>query len=230
MKKYIKRNQILITALAVMIAVAGYLSFREKRSVDKNASMTAEVLDDDSYVLDLSEEELSYMGYGEETAETSGEVAQNADVTESYVAAAEFAESETADLTEEDMIPGEAVFTNGTAITTLSGAKLLKEQTRAKNKETLLEIINNQSIEEAAKTEAVNAMVASTKTAEKEMAAEILLEAKGFKGAVVSVTDDSADVCIVAESLDDAKRAQIEDIVARKTNVEPEKIVITNIW
>ena len=53
MKKYIKRNQILITALAVMIAVAGYLSFREKRSVDKNASMTAEVLDDDSYVLDL---------------------------------------------------------------------------------------------------------------------------------------------------------------------------------
>ena len=40
-------------------------------------------------------------------------------------------------------VPGEAVFTSSTGVTSLAGAKLQKEQTRAKNKETLLDIINN---------------------------------------------------------------------------------------
>ena len=60
----------------------------------------------------------------------------------------------------------------------LSDAKLLKEQTRAKNKETLLEIINSAEVSDEQKQAAIDSMVQMTAIAEKEAAAEILLEAR----------------------------------------------------
>ena len=98
--------------------------------------------------------------------------------------------------------------------------KLLKEQTRAKNKETLLQIIGNDGLSDAQKQDAVDSMVELTVIAEKESAAEILLEAKGFSGVVVSIADDMADVVVSAATLNDVQRAQIEDIVKRKTGID----------
>jgi len=54
-----------------------------------------------------------------------------------------------------------------------------------------------------------------------------LLEAKGFKNVVVNLTGETADVVIPEAELSDAQRAQIEDIVKRKTGIAPENIVIT---
>ena len=125
--------------------------------------------------------------------------------------------------------PGEAVFTSSSSLDTLSGAKLMKEQVRAKNKETLMEIINNVNISEEQKQEAVDGMIALTDIAEKETAAEILLEAKGFEDVVVSITDGMVDVVVNTVDLTEAQRAQIEDIVIRKTGIEAENIVISTI-
>jgi len=126
-------------------------------------------------------------------------------------------------------MPGEAVYTSTQAVSSLAGVKLIKEQTRAKNKETLLEIINSTSLSESQKQDAVNGMMELTQIAEKEMAAEILLEAKGFDGAVVSVNGDMVDVVVCTDSLDDAKLAQIEDIIVRKTGMDPANIIISSM-
>ena len=72
-------------------------------------------------------------------------------------------------------------------------------------------------------------MVKMTEISEKESAAEILLEAKGFRDVVVSVNGDTVDVVVNATTLDDAQRAQIEDIVKRKTDVSAEKIIISTL-
>ena len=125
--------------------------------------------------------------------------------------------------------PGEAVFTSAASLDTLSGARLLKEQTRARNKETLLEIINNVNISEEQKQEAVDNMIAITDIAEKETSAEILLESKGFDDVVVSITDETVDVVVNAAELSEAQRAQIEDIIVRKTGVTPDAIVISTL-
>ena len=69
-------------------------------------------------------------------------------------------------------------------------------------------------------------MIELTDVAERETAAEILLESKGFADAVVTVTEDSADVVVGISALTDAQCAQIEDVVARKTGVPAENIVI----
>ncbi len=247
MKNMFKRNQVMITALAIMIAVAGYLNFAgtkigEEEMVSAGAQATEE---DMAALLDLSDEDIaadipSLDSDAEAVAadnflDSDMQVADGADVSivSDYIdeGAAEAAVDDTALVNQEPEVqdgetPGEAVYTSSAGLTSLSGARLLKEQTRAKNKETLLEIINNANIAESQKQEAVDNMIALTDVAERETAAEILLEAKGFAGAVVTVTGDSADVVVGMSSLTDIQCAQIEDIVARKTGVAAENIVI----
>ena len=72
-------------------------------------------------------------------------------------------------------------------------------------------------------------MISMTDIAEKETAAEILLEAKGFEDAIVSIDGDSVDVVVNTAELSEAQRAQIEDIVIRKTGVSADAVVISTV-
>lgn len=237
MKSLLKRNQIMITALAIMIAIAGYLQFAGNKLEAEEVALTSgeNVTNDTIGILDISEEDnleanlveiesldtdinMAETDYPEDTMEVAG--------NEMEIVTDELAAADTDPLADGE-IPGEAVFTSSTNVNTLSGAKLLKEQTRAKNKETLLEIIDSATIENEQKQEAIDHMIALTDIAEKETAAEILLETKGFSNAVVSISDGSVDVIVNEEELSDAMRAQIEDIVKRKTGVSAENIIIT---
>ena len=91
----------------------------------------------------------------------------------------------------------------------------------------LMSIINNESVDAASKEAATQSLMALSAIAEKENAAETLLMAKGFADPVVSITDGKVDVVINASSITDPQRAQIEDIVKRKTETGAENIVIT---
>lgn len=237
MKNLIKKNQLMITALAIMIAIAGYLQFagtgleEEYLTVTDEAGGVEEVLSSNytaEGLLDLSEEDLLSAGVsdlGNLDSESENVLVEN------YLEGTlQVSDAATGEVTpEEGEIPGEAVFTSANGVTMLSEAKLLKEQTRAKNKETLLEIINSTGLTDAQKQEAVDNMVKMTSIAEKEAAAEILLEAKGFSDVVVSINEGAVDVVVNASVLDDAMRAQIEDIVKRKTDISPENIIISTV-
>ena len=232
MKNMIKKNQMMITALAIMIAVAGYLNFAGTKVTDEEImSVNGTVTVDDKGDLALAEEESDYsalLDLSEEDIEQAAGDIESLDGDVTMVDSGSVDEELAEALAEEQMdeVPGEAVFTSAGMTSELSGAKLQKEQTRAQNKETLLEIINNANISETQKQEAVNSMISMTDVAEKETAAEILLEAKGFSDAVVSISDSGVDVVVNAETLTDAQCAQIEDIVTRKTGTAPENIII----
>ncbi len=230
MKNMLKKNQIMITALAIMIAVAGYLNFAGTKvteedimSVDSDTVVSDEADTDVAAMLDISDEDiLQSTEYGDiESLDTDVSVLSDDYLDEGMAENVE----ETAPMDSE--VPGEAVFTSTSGMNSLSGAKLLKEQTRAKNKEMLMEIINNANITESQKQEAVDNMIALTDIAEKETAAEILLESKGFADVVVSISDTGVDVVVAAVELSEAQRAQIEDIITRKTGVSPETIIIS---
>ena len=92
-----------------------------------------------------------------------------------------------------------------------------------------MEIINSTSITDAQKQEAIDTMVEMTQIAEKEAAAELLLQAKGFTDVIVSINGNAVDVVVNALSLSDAQRAQIEDIIKRKTYITAENIIISTV-
>lgn len=235
MKNMIKKNQMMITALAIMIAVAGYLNFAGTKVTDEEVlTVNGEIATDDMGNLAIDSEDTDYTSFAdlsdEDLEQLSGDIESlDTDVTMSEESSEdeELAEA----LAEEQMeeVPGEAVFTSAGTVSQLSGAKLQKEQTRAQNKATLLEIINNSNISDTQKQEAVNNMISMTDIAEKETAAEILLEAKGFDDAIVSIDGDSVDVVVNTAELTEAQRAQIEDIVIRKTGVSAESVIISTV-
>ena len=227
MKNMIKKNQVMITALAIMIAVAGYLNFAGTKVTDEEImTVNGEIATDDLGNMTLADNDLDYstlLDLSDEDLEQAGDIMSlDSDVEVSSTDL--FAEN-----ANDEEVPGEAVFTSSTGISALSSAKLQKEQTRAQNKEMLLEIINNANISESQKQEAVNSMITMTDIAEKETAAEILLETKGFTDAIVSIDGDSVDVVVNSTELTEAQRAQIEDIVIRKTGVSADAIIISTV-
>lgn len=213
MKKASHKNQIIITALAVMIVVAGYLNFTGqeistsglKKVSDTNATSEnqTETEDDKDLKTDISAED---------------------DGNDDYIVA------DSGEVVASEESPGEAVMVSNTiGADYFASAKLTREQTRAKNKETLMNIVNNKSVASADKQSAIKQVANITKNSEKENAAELMLQAKGFENAIVSISDGNADVVVDANGLTEKQIAQVEDIVRRKTGIEADKIVITPV-
>ncbi len=253
MKKIFKKNQVILTLLAVMIVVAGYLNYAGK--ADKDSLANADVNSaNEGALLDISESDilaenesavLTNTAQSESGDATAGEnETAQADMSNAQLNGTEaspqetYAEDEIIDMytaAEEpdsdlniDDTPGEAVLTNGmTVVDYVAGVQLGREQTRAKNKETLNELINNTSISEEQKQSAINSMLRLTEIAEKENTTESLLGAKGFDNSIVCISDEYVDVIVGRKAISDAEKAQIEDIVKRETGFELSDIVIT---
>lgn len=205
MKKSVKKNQIIIAALTVLLGVAGYINFS-----GNSLNLANSDKDDDKTQSAFAETDID---------ETAGEIT-------TYDMEAE----ENIELNSEQDEIGEAVFTSAdTATNSLINSKLNREQVRSKAKEYYLDIINNDGMDEASVASATDAYVKLTEDMEKESEAEILLDVNGYKNAIVSISGDNVDVIVCAETLTDTDRARIEDTVVRKTGCSVDQIIITTV-
>lgn len=205
----IKRNQVVVTALAVMIAAAGYLNFQESRSAQSNKTalqLTEEgditaLVDYSALPDDLDAEDMALDPITAEVAETTGDGAAVYVSAEGGAAGAQY----------------------------FAEAKLDREQSRAKQKDILTEMLNNENVSQEQKDKCSDTMLQLQERIEKETAAEAMIEAKGFQEAYVRIDDATVDVVVDKETLTDAEVAQIEDIVKRKTGCEADQIRINTL-
>lgn len=285
MKRVLKKNRLMITVLALLVAAAGYLNYNgaslhraDSENTAQTAEMSAVTEDIDSLDFDITDttallaenknaKETAKEGETKDTQttenEVSGETVASTLPVESVASEtqetkdngvlpgktdtdqkgtsglsgdtdsesktkteAADAKSSTKETTTET--PGETVLTS-TAAAYVTQARLEREQVRSRNREVLQGIIDNKQLSEQEIQDAVESMAVLTDYAEKEAAAETLLEAQGFANTVVSMTGDSVDVVVDAASLNETNRARIEDAVKRKTGVDVDKIVITPV-
>ncbi len=234
MKDMVKKNQVMITALAIMIAIAGYLHFAgevpQEGSLKANADVAQNQVQEHIRIEDLTADyDLNSLKdiSDEDLAEAA--MLDGLDSTIDVVLEDYSQDEMVAVWPDENEIPGETIYTASSALATISDAKLLKEQTRARNKETLLEIIESTELADDHKQDAIQSMIAMTNIAEMETGAEILLEAKGFEDCIVSISESGVDVVVNAVSLSEADLAKIIDIVKRKTGMEEQEIVVSTI-
>jgi len=235
MKDMVKKNQVMITALAIMIAIAGYLHFAGEVPEDGSLEASADVAGQNQIVENISIDDLTADYDLNSLADISDEDLEEMAMLEGLdstvdVVLEDYSEEEMVAVQPDDNeIPGETVFTASAGIATITDAKILKEQTRAKNKETLLEIIDNTELADVQKQEAIQNMISMTNIAEMETGAEILLEAKGFEDCIVSISETGVDVVVNAVTLNDVELAQILDIVKRKTGFNDGEIVVSTV-
>lgn len=258
MKNIFKKNHIIITALAIMIIIAGYLSFTNKdtpKDVDSLAAADKGTNDNDMYT-DVNGFELVTDTTGtndttdtdvnatdtnntdtdvnttgtEDAADPEADELGDNDISDEDMLASGHDVTDNGELNLEDGVPGEAVLANTTIDASFFiSSKLDREQVRAKNKATLMEIIGSAEISAEDKQTAINSMIKLTEIAEKEGAAEILLEGKGFDGAIVYIVDDMANVVVNAKNLSDQQLAIIEDVVKSQTGIPVDRIHINTV-
>ena len=233
MKRIFRKNQVIITSLVIMIIIAGYLNFTAEKVTTTDAGTVTQQVDDLGNIAQGEADD------GEDTL-IDVDVAPEEDLSQVMESGNEggdaVASGETKALSDDEIGDvediGEAVLTStnsSAAVNFCSAARLSREQTRSKNKETLQQVIDNANVAQDIKEQASNDLIRLTDIAEMELAAETMLEAKGFANSVVSINEESVDVVICLESLTDAQKAQIEDIVTRKAECTPDKIVITTL-
>lgn len=230
MKKSSHKNGIVITALALMIIAAGYLNFTGQKistnGITARQTASPDVVSEDTADISAEDKDIGNDSDTDVSSEADSDGKKDIESDDG----SEYTITDSGEVVASEENPGEAVMvSNNIGSDYFASSKLNREQTRAKNKETLMNIINDDKIASADKKSAIKQVAAMTKISEKENAAELMLQAKGFENAIVSISDGNADVVISSEGLTNQQIAQIEDIVKRKTGIAADKIVITPV-
>jgi len=208
----VKRNHVIISALVVMIAVAGYLNFMDNTASDT----TGLALTSSGEILALIMDDT--MAHEVALVNTTLDETGNLTVTHNAAIA-------TAQTTHE---PGSAVFVNSINDSSFFiQAKLNREQARSSQMASLTEMINNQNIAQEQRASTAETLLDIQTRIERETATEALIEAKGFTEVYVRIGDNSVDVVVDTPQLTDAEVAQIEDVIRRKTGFALEQIFIS---
>lgn len=246
-KKIMKKNQVVILALALMLMTAGYLNYTNNHEnenlllaglgdaqlvsanvADGNAPTTNEVVESNSEATDSNEQtqiesnenELNNVqGIDEQNAlnGTSEESANNVDANA---------------LTTYQQNANQADTTQETSTQTsnddyFTRSKLERETMYSQMLETYTGILENEKISSEQKDIAENEIKNINDTKNAIMVVENLFETKGFENAIVFVNNPSVNVVIKAKELTTEQVAQVQNIVQRELKTEIENIHIT---
>lgn len=206
--KIIKRNQLIILVISLMLITAGYLNFTADNNAIPTSYLTAELGD---ATLVSSNAIIAENNVETNIVEESNDVIENTTNNEENN---ENSITETVANIETD----DSYFTT---------SKLERENMYSQMLETYQQIYNNSETSADQKTSALTEIANINKIRNALMIAENLISAKGFKNVVIFVNDNSVSVVIGEQELETEKIAQIQNIVSRELNVDASIIHIS---
>ncbi len=205
--KILKKNQLVILVISLILMTAGYLNFTNQ-GLDKeqiSALGDATLVSTSAMQNDVQENEVQENKTIEnETIENNGEGNSVENIDDNIA---------TNNKVEEDNY--------------FVKSKLERENIYSQMLETYQEIYNNASATAEQKKEAINKITEINNTRNSVMIAENLVQAKGFKDIVIFTNENSISVIIKTENLEADQIAQIQNIISRELNVGVELINIS---
>ena len=226
MKQILKKNQIIISVIAIMLIAAGYMNYT---SNEKQALETAVLTDSEKYA-----------GIGDATL-VSANVADNSDVvnnnegqniTDDSVKKEEIKSNEQNTETTENAVQNE--INTSTTVTETSGDQYFAELRLERDKmysqmlESYQKILSNNQISETQKEISENEIKKINDKRNAIMIAENLIKNKGFQDLIIFINGDSISIIVKAKELKEEQIAQIQNIISRELKGEIENIHISN--
>lgn len=203
--KIIKRNQLIILVISLMLITAGYLNFTSDNNTVLTSQLMAE-LGDATLVSANAILEKNKIESTENISIENNTEQSSISIEENKVSA------------ENDIV--ETVAVQETDNTYFTTSKLERENMYSQILETYQEIYNNTETSSEQKTSALNEIAKINKTKNAIMIAENLISAKGFRNVVIFVNDNSISVIVGEQELQTEQIAQIQNIVSRELNVD----------
>lgn len=122
-----------------------------------------------------------------------------------------------------------AATNNAAAAAYFIDVKLGRESQRSVDKQTLMELIDNENVSKEAKKKAEEDYLSLVDFSEKEMIVEALIKAKGLEDAVVFLTKDSANVTVKAKEVKADLVNQIKNIVCKESGLTASKVMVQSM-
>ena len=203
MRMILKKNQVIISVIALMLIAAGYMNYTANSQ--KELQVQAGLLDTEQYA-DLGDATLvsaNIQGNSENIVsnESSSGIIENTQETSSSVSTSDryFTES-----------------------------RLTRDNMYSQLIESYQNILNNTQISEEQKTISQNEIVKINETKNAIMIAENLIKNKGFDDIIIFVNGDSINVIVKTENLNSEQIAQIQNIIQRELKSDIENIHISS--
>lgn len=217
--KSLKRNQVIIFVIALMLVSAGYLSYTANN--DANTIQTSSELN----------ATLEYAGIGDAKLVNSNGVVDTNTVSENTIAneqlSNENSESENVETTDKN--ENNIVETNTKEIDEyFSSSKLIRDTMYSQMIETYEKILENQNIASDQKTIAQTEIKNINDCKNKIMICENLIKTKGISDSVIFINGESISVVVRSEKLEQDQIAQIQNMIAREMQAEISNIHISN--
>ena len=225
MKQILKKNQIIISVIAIMLIAAGYMNYT---SNEKQALETAVLTDSEKYA-----------GIGDATL-VSANVADNNDETQNIIDDSAKNEEKKDEIKSNDqnteskdnIVQNE--INTSTTVTETSGDQYFAELRLERDKmysqmlESYQKILSNNQISETQKEISENEIKKINDTRNAIMIAENLIKNKGFQDLIIFINVDSISIIVKAKELKEEQIAQIQNIISRELKGEIENIHISN--
>lgn len=221
--KSLKRNQVIVFVIALMLVSAGYLSYTANN--DGNMIPTSAELNS-----------IDYAGIGDAKLVNSNGIEQANNSIETNTTNDEentndnsVNKESSSSIVENEKTINETVTTNTKEIDEyFSSSKLTRDTMYSQMIETYEKILENPNIASDQKTIAQTEIKNINDSKNKIMICENLIKTKGINDSVIFINGDSISVVVRSEKIEQDQIAQIQNIIAREMQVEISNIHISN--
>lgn len=210
--KILKRNQLIVLVISLMLVTAGYLNFTSTNQSQNNSAPNLASLGDATLVssntVEIENKEQNQVPESTDNKTTDETVSEEPEISQETST-----KTDTVKTVEED--------------TYFTTSKLERENMYSQILETYQEIYNNTNSTPEQKNTAMQEIAKVNETKNAIMIAENLVKAKGFKDIVIFENSNSTSVIIKADKLEPEQIAQIQNIISRELEVGAEQISIS---
>ena len=224
MKGLLKKNQVIIYVIALMLVTAGYLNYTTNTAEQVSAQTAMEMeANDDMQIADI----------GDATLVNSELVNANEIDTNSTENTTNTNENTTQDtnMTQDANIVENNIVAQTTATVTtdeyFTKSKLERDAMYSQMIESYENVLNSSNSLETQKQSATEEIKKINDTKNSIMICENLISTKGFTNNIIFVNGDSVSVIIGIEELQQEQVAQIQNIISRELHAEIENIHIS---
>ncbi len=213
----LKRNQIIISVIALMLITAGYFSYTDNALLETSSQNTNE----------------EYSGIGDATLVSSNvtenleNTIQNTNTVANTMTNTNVTNTNSTNTTVVETNSDVAQNTNNSSDEYFTSSRLKRDTMYSQMLESYQKILDSSSISDDQKLISQNEIQKINSTKNAIMICENLINTKGFADVVIFVNEDSVSVVIKAEELKKEEIAQIQNIVVRELKASTENIHIS---
>lgn len=205
--KYLKKNQLVILVIALMLVTAGYLNYTANGG--ENFIQTGGQIAN-----------LNLASIGDAELVNSDEIIKN--IEENKV------ETSSQETNKEQEIQANSNTNNEKQDDYFTASRLGRDTMYSQMIESYQKVLTNTNISEEQKTISTQEIANINATKNAIMISENLIKTKGFDDCIIFVNDKSISVIIKAETLTQEQIAQVQNIISREMKAEIDNIHISN--